>query len=68
MNYAHSPLLPGNPVPYPALATPSDVSRSDQVLLTRRNFSFMGGFLFVGMVIALIAGLLSLFGFGGANE
>jgi len=27
------------------------------VLTTRRDFSFMGGFLFAGMVIALIAGL-----------
>jgi modulator of FtsH protease len=31
------------------------------VLLTRRDFSFMGGFLFVGMVIALIAGLAAVF-------
>jgi modulator of FtsH protease len=31
------------------------------VLTTRRDFSFMGGFLFVGMVIALIAGLASVF-------
>jgi modulator of FtsH protease len=31
------------------------------VLLTRRDFSFMGGFLFVGMVIALIAGLAAMF-------
>lgn len=33
---------------------------SSYVLLTRRDFSFMGGFLFVGMVIALIAGLASV--------
>lgn len=30
------------------------------VLLTRRDFSFMGGFLFVGMVVALIAGLAAV--------
>ena len=34
---------------------------SSYVLLTRRDFSFMGGFLFVGMVIALLAGLASVF-------
>ena len=31
------------------------------VLVTKRDFSFMGGFLFVGMVIALIAGLAAMF-------
>lgn len=31
------------------------------VLRTRRDFSFMGGFLFAGMVIALLAGLGALF-------
>jgi len=31
------------------------------VLTTRRDFSFMGGFLFAGMVIALIAGLAAVF-------
>lgn len=31
------------------------------VLTTRRDFSFMGGFLFVGMVIALLAGLAAVF-------
>jgi modulator of FtsH protease len=30
---------------------------SGYVLLTRRDFSFMGGFLFCGMVIALVAGI-----------
>lgn len=30
------------------------------VLLTRRDFSFMGGFLFVGMVIALVAGVAAV--------
>ena len=34
---------------------------SSYVLLTRRDFSFMGGFLFVGMVIALVAGLAAVF-------
>lgn len=34
---------------------------SSYVLLTRRDFSFMGGFLFVGMVIALIAGVAAVF-------
>jgi len=34
---------------------------SGYVLLTRRDFSFMGGFLFVGMVMALLAGLAALF-------
>lgn len=34
---------------------------SGYVLLTRRDFSFMGGFLFVGIVIALIAGLAAMF-------
>lgn len=31
------------------------------VLSTRRDFSFMGGFLFIGMVIALIAGIAAVF-------
>lgn len=31
------------------------------VLSTRRDFSFMGGFLFLGMVIALIAGVAAVF-------
>jgi len=34
---------------------------SGYVLLTRRDFSFMGGFLFVGMVIPLIAGVAAIF-------
>ena len=34
---------------------------SSYVLLTRRDFSFMGGFLFVGMVIALISGVAAMF-------
>jgi len=31
------------------------------VLATKRDFSFMGGFLFVGMVIAILAGLAAMF-------
>ena len=34
---------------------------SAYVLTTRRDFSFMGGFLFAGMVIALLAGLGAVF-------
>ena len=34
---------------------------SSYVLLTRRDFSYMGGFLFAGMVIALIAGVAAMF-------
>ena len=34
---------------------------SSYVLLTRRDFSFMGGFLFIGMVIALIVGIAAVF-------
>lgn len=33
---------------------------SAYVLLTKRDFSFMGGFLFAGMVVALIAGLAAV--------
>lgn len=33
---------------------------SAYVLLTRRDFSFMGGFLFAGMVIALLAGVAAV--------
>lgn len=31
------------------------------VLVTRRDFSFLGGFLFVGMVVAVLAGLAAMF-------
>jgi modulator of FtsH protease len=31
------------------------------VLTTRRDFSFMGGFLFAGMIVALLAGLGAVF-------
>lgn len=34
---------------------------SAYVLLTRKDFSFMGGFLMIGMVVALVAGLAALF-------
>ena len=34
---------------------------SGYVLITRRDFSFMGGFLFCGMIIALVAGLGAMF-------
>jgi modulator of FtsH protease len=34
---------------------------SGWVLATRRDFSFMGGFLFAGMVIALLAGVAAMF-------
>jgi modulator of FtsH protease len=34
---------------------------SSWVLTTRRDFSFMGGFLFAGMVIALLCGLAAIF-------
>ena len=34
---------------------------SAYVLKTRRDFSFMGGFLFAGMLIALLAGLAAVF-------
>ncbi|MEY4677071.1 MAG: hypothetical protein RLZZ470_1578 [Pseudomonadota bacterium] len=34
---------------------------SAYVLATRKDFSFMGGFLFMGMVVALIAGLAAMF-------
>ncbi len=37
------------------------VALSAYVLTTRRDFSFMGGFLFAGMVIALVLGLVSFF-------
>jgi modulator of FtsH protease len=37
------------------------VALSGWVLATRRDFSFMGGFLFAGMVIAILAGLAAMF-------
>jgi modulator of FtsH protease len=60
----HSLALPGgaNTVTLALAATGATfLALSSYVLLTRRDFSFMGGFLFVGMVIALLAGLASMF-------
>ena len=60
----HSLALPGgaNTVTLALAATGATfLALSSYVLLTRRDFSFMGGFLFVGMVIALVAGLASVF-------
>ncbi len=37
------------------------LSLSGWVLTTRRDFSFMGGFLFAGMIIALVGGLAAAF-------
>jgi len=37
------------------------VALSSWVLTSRRDFSFMGGFLFAGMVIALLCGLAAMF-------
>jgi modulator of FtsH protease len=37
------------------------LSLSAWVLTTRRDFSFMGGFLFAGMVIALLSGVAAIF-------
>ncbi len=34
---------------------------SAYVLATRRDFSFMGGFLFAGMIVAILAGLAAMF-------
>lgn len=39
----------------------SFLALSAYVLATRKDFSFMGGFLFMGMVVALIAGLAAMF-------
>ena len=36
-------------------------SLSAYVLTTKKNFSFMGGFLFVGLILALIASLANIF-------
>ena len=60
----HALALPGgaNTVTLALAATGATfLALSSYVLLTRRDFSFMGGFLFVGMVIALLAGLASMF-------
>ena len=61
---AHSLALPGGAqtVAMALSATGATfLALSGYVLLTRRDFSLMGGFLFVGMVIALIAGIAAMF-------
>lgn len=61
---AHSLTLPGGAqtVALALAATGATfLALSSYVLLTRRNFSFLGGFLFVGMVVALIASLAAMF-------
>lgn len=61
---SHSLALPGgaHTVTLALAATGATfVALSGYVLLTRRDFSFMGGFLFVGMVVALIAMLAAVF-------
>lgn len=60
----HSLALPGGAqtITLALAATGTTIlALSSYVLLTRRDFSFMGGFLFVGMVIALIAGIAAMF-------
>ena len=60
----HSLALPGGAqtVTMALAATGSTfLALSGYVLMTRRDFSFMGGFLFVGLVIALIAGVAAMF-------
>ena len=70
MGYTLGPLLSqslalpgGNQTVTMALAATGAtfVSLSAWVLTTRRDFSFMGGFLFAGMVIALLSGLAAVF-------
>ena len=59
----HSLALPGGAQTI-ALALASTgvtfLTLSGYVLVTRRDFSFMGGFLLVGMVIALLAGIAAM--------
>ena len=60
----HSLALPGGAqtITMALAATGSTfLALSGYVLMTRRDFSFMGGFLFVGLVIALIAGVAAMF-------
>ena len=70
MGYTLGPLLAkvmtlpgGEQVVAMALAATGVVflALSAWVLTTRRDFSFIGGFLFAGMVVALIAGLAAVF-------
>ena len=61
---SHSLALPGGAqtVALALAATGATfLALSSYVLLTRRDFSFMGGMLYVGMVIALIAGVAAIF-------
>ena len=61
---SHSMALPGgSQVVMMSLAATGAtfLSLSAWVLITRRDFSFMGGFLFAGMVIALLCGLAAIF-------
>jgi modulator of FtsH protease len=70
MGYTLGPMLSqtltlpaGGQIVTMALATTgiTFLALSAYVLKTRRDFSFMGGFLFAGMVIALLAGLAAVF-------
>lgn len=70
MGYTLGPLLAkvmtlpgGGQVVAMALAATGAIflALSAWVLTTRRDFSFMGGFLFAGMVVALLAGLAAVF-------
>ena len=61
---SHTLALPGgaNTIVAALAATGATfVALSVYVLTTRRDFSFMGGFLFAGMVIAILAGLAAMF-------
>jgi modulator of FtsH protease len=60
----HSVALPGDAqtVTLVLAATGATfLALSGYVLMTRRDFNFMGGFVFVGMVIALIAGIAAVY-------
>ncbi len=60
---AHLALPGGGQTIYQALGATGAtfLALSGYVLATRRDFSFMGGFLFAGMVIAILAGLAAMF-------
>ena len=70
MGYTLGPMLSqtlslpgGGQIVTMALATTgiTFLALSAYVLKTRRDFSFMGGFLFAGMIIAILAGLAAIF-------
>lgn len=70
MGYTLGPMLSqtlslpgGGQIVTMALATTgiTFLALSAYVLKTRRDFSFMGGFLFAGMIIAILAGLAAVF-------